>query len=71
MVVVRNIQGLVAQQSQHSFEELIKQKKDKIVRDSFVFLSPDGDGSDSLTAGYTVIYPGCRTAGHSARVEEL
>ena len=47
-----------------SFELLLKTKPDAIVRDSFILVSPEKCGSESITMGYTVVYPGCRTRGH-------
>jgi mannose-6-phosphate isomerase-like protein (cupin superfamily) len=54
-----------------SFPTLLNAKPDAIVRDSFVLLSPEKGGSESITMGYTVVYPGCRTRGHQhADLEE-
>ena len=39
-----------------SFELLLKTKPDAIVRDSFILVSPEKCGSESITMGYTVVY---------------
>ncbi len=37
---------------------------DDILRDNFSLIARDGDLPQRLAAGYTVVYPGCRTRGH-------
>jgi mannose-6-phosphate isomerase-like protein (cupin superfamily) len=72
MTNVRNCQSAGLQPSAHSFEELLKTRPSNVLRDSFVLISPENSPTRTLTAGYTTIYPGCRTAGHShAEYEEI
>ncbi len=47
-----------------TFASLVGSGQNPVVRDSFVLLRPGDDGAESLTMGYTVVYPGCRTRGH-------
>jgi len=62
---VANIENVGLQPSEHSFENLLAKKENNILRDSFILISPDNSTTDTLTAGYTTVYPGCRTSGHS------
>jgi len=64
-VRVTNIENVGVQASEHSFENLLKKKESNVLRDSFILISPDNSTTESLTAGYTFVYPGCRTSGHS------
>lgn len=35
-----------------------------VLRDTFILIDAETAGAQRLTAGYTVIYPGCRSRGH-------
>jgi mannose-6-phosphate isomerase-like protein (cupin superfamily) len=72
MITVSNCQSAGLQKSAHSFEELLKLRSSNVLRDSFVLVSPENSPTRTLTAGYTTIFPGCRTAGHGhAEFEEI
>ncbi len=49
----------------NAFAQLLREDGDQIRRDVFPLLSPDRTDSSTLMAGYTIVYPGCRTNGHS------
>ena len=48
-----------------SFAALLRQDGDNIRRDVFMLLNPNDSASGRLQPGITIIYPGCRTKGHS------
>ncbi len=48
-----------------NFPELLKKKADKVLRDSYIMISPENSDTEKLTAGFTAVYPGCSTGGHS------
>ena len=67
-----NIETVKKDDSGNSFAKLLEHKPDKVVRDSFVLLSKENTGTENLTVGYTVVYPGSRTGGHAhPEVEEV
>lgn len=71
-VKVWNLRNCQLQESPHSFAPLREKKENNVLRDSFILLSPETCPTKTLTAGYTVIYPGCRTSGHGhAEYEEI
>jgi len=48
-----------------SFAALLREEGDKIRRDVLMLLNPEESTSGRLQAGITIVYPGCRTRGHS------
>lgn len=48
-----------------SFAALLRQEGDAIRRDVRMILDPEESVSGRLQAGIVVVYPGCRTKGHS------
>jgi mannose-6-phosphate isomerase-like protein (cupin superfamily) len=48
-----------------SFAALLREDGDNIRRDVFMLLNPEDCASGRLQSGITIIYPGCRTKGHS------
>ena len=62
---VANIENVGIQASEHSFENLLAKKENNVLRDSFILISPENSDTTLNTAGYTTVYPGCRTSGHS------
>ncbi|MDI6871135.1 MAG: aldehyde ferredoxin oxidoreductase C-terminal domain-containing protein [Bacillota bacterium] len=71
-ITVSNIERTEAEPGPKSFSALLQGEETKVLRDSFILLSPANAPTDNLTAGYTVIYPGCRTSGHAhAEYEEI
>lgn len=56
---------LKAVEGSSSFAALLRQEDDEIRRDVLMVLSPEECASGRLQAGMTVLYPGCRTNGHS------
>lgn len=64
-IKVANIENAGIQPSEHSFENLLKKKENNVLRDSFILVSPENSATETLTAGYTTVYPGCRTSGHT------
>jgi len=61
---VANIESIKKQESEHSFSNLLVNKGNNILRDSFVLISSENSATNNLTAGYTIVYPNCRTSGH-------
>lgn len=71
-VSVRNIENVGCQESPHSFKNLLEKKENNVLRDSFILISPENSTTETLTAGYTIVYPGSRTSGHShPELEEI
>ncbi|NPV53882.1 MAG: cupin domain-containing protein [Firmicutes bacterium] len=64
-VRVANLETVALQPSDHSFCHLREKKESNVLRDSWVLISPENSPTRTLTAGYTTVYPGCRTGGHS------
>jgi mannose-6-phosphate isomerase-like protein (cupin superfamily) len=48
-----------------SFAALLRQQGDEIRRDVFNLILPQDTDGGVLHAGYTMVYPGCRTKGHT------
>ena len=46
------------------FAALLRQEGDKIRRDVFNLILPQDTEGGVLHAGYTIVYPGCKTKGH-------
>lgn len=57
--------ALRAEQSPSAFAALLREAGDSIRRDSFVAVSPEQTASGRIMVGYTTIYPGCSTRGHT------
>jgi mannose-6-phosphate isomerase-like protein (cupin superfamily) len=69
---VANMETAKKDEGVHSFKELLNHKEDKVLRDSFILLDKENTGSDNLTVGSTIVYPGARTGGHAhVEVEEV
>jgi len=51
--------------SASAFAALLRQNGDEIRRDVFNLVLPQDTEGGVLHAGYTIVYPGCRTKGHS------
>lgn len=67
-----NIETVKRDDSAHSLAILLAQKPERVLRDSFILLSKENTGTENLTVGYTVVYPGARTGGHAhPEVEEV
>lgn len=56
---------LRAEEDSSSFASLLHEDSDKIRRDVLMVLDPQDTSSGRLQAGITILYPGCRTKGHS------
>lgn len=65
MIYKANIADCQVENGDNTFPVLLSKKGDNILRDSFVFFSPEASITRRLTAGYTVVYPNCRTNGHA------
>lgn len=48
-----------------SFATLLREEGDNVRRDSFTMIDPAQSASGRVQAGYTTIYPGCSTRGHT------
>jgi len=64
-ITVANIETAALQPSERSFCHLRERNESNVLRDSWVLISAENSASKTLTAGYTTVYPGCRTGGHS------
>jgi mannose-6-phosphate isomerase-like protein (cupin superfamily) len=69
-IKVVNIENTHVQPSENSFGNLLNKKDSNVLRDSFILISPENSTTDNLTAGYTIVYPHCRTSGHSHKEYE-
>lgn len=56
---------LQAETGGSSFAALLRQEGDEIRRDVFMLLNPQDSASGKIQSGITIVYPGCRTKGHS------
>jgi mannose-6-phosphate isomerase-like protein (cupin superfamily) len=65
MIYKTTIATCQAEKGNNTFAELLSKKEDNILRDTFIFFSPEKSITKCLTVGYTVVYPNCRTNGHS------
>ncbi len=48
-----------------SFAALLRQEGDEIRRDVFMLINPEDSASGKIQSGITIVYPGCRTKGHT------
>ena len=62
---VHRADDMNAEKSTSDFTTLIRQEGDEMRRDVFTMVSPEQSASGRIMSGYTIIYPGCRTRGHS------
>jgi oxalate decarboxylase/phosphoglucose isomerase-like protein (cupin superfamily) len=62
---VHRVGDMQAEKSTSDFATLLREEGDQIRRDVFTMVSPEQSASGRILSGYTVIYPGCRTRGHS------
>ena len=53
------------EKSSSDFATLLRHEGDTIRRDVFTMVTPEQSASGRIMSGYTVIYPRCRTRGHS------
>jgi mannose-6-phosphate isomerase-like protein (cupin superfamily) len=56
---------LKAMTGPNSFASLLRQEGDDIRRDVFMILHPEDSVSGKIESGITLLYPGCKTKGHS------
>jgi mannose-6-phosphate isomerase-like protein (cupin superfamily) len=69
---VANVENSKKDDSENNFEKLLARKADNVLRDSFILLDHKNTGSNNLTVGSTIVYPGARTTGHShSEMEEV
>ena len=62
---VTNIETAEQDTGSSSFAPLLARKETNALRDTWMLIKPEQGGSERLTLGYCIIYPGCRTNGHS------
>ncbi len=62
---INNFNEMNKKEADTTFPELLEKKEDKVLRDSYIMISPDNSETEDLTAGFTAVYPGCSTGGHS------
>lgn len=60
-----NVDALKALEGGSGFKALLREEGDNIRRDVFMLLNPEDSASGRLQSGITIVYPGCRTKGHS------
>ncbi len=69
---VANMENAKKDEGANSFKQLLTHKPDAVLRDSFILLDKDNTGTENLTVGSTIVYPGARTSGHAhPEVEEV
>ena len=61
---LKNINDAEPDHSPNSLEALLAGRGSNVLRDSLMLMEPHDTAGRRLTAGYTVVYPGCRTSGH-------
>lgn len=54
-----------AERSASAFAALLREDGDAVRRDVFTMIEPEQAASGRIQAGYTTLYPGCVTRGHS------
>lgn len=54
-----------AERSASAFAALLREEGDAVRRDVFMMIEPERAASGRIQAGYTTIYPGCVTRGHT------
>ncbi len=62
---VHRLDAMQAEEGANAFRALLREEGDAIRRDVFTMVSPEQSASGRIMAGYTTIYPGCRTRGHA------
>jgi len=72
MLKVKNINNMETANDKKSLSALLKSVKTNAVRDPYIVFKPEETQSKLFTAGYAIIYPRCKTGGHTHDdVEEL
>ncbi len=62
---IRNVNNGEYQSGPNTFDTLLAQKENNILRDSIILFEPKSSSARQFTAGYTSVYPSCRSNGHS------
>lgn len=66
MTDIRSVVKQEAISGPKTMRGLIEQDIDKnVVRDSYIYFDFDESEGEAFQAGYSIVYPGCRTGGHS------
>ncbi len=66
----KNLLDAIPEEGPGTFSELLKDSDSKVLRDTFMLLTKDNTESGRIGVGFTVIYPGCNTKGHSHSPKE-
>ena len=66
----KNLLDAVPEEGPGTFAELLKDSDSKVLRDTLMLLTKDDTESGRIDVGFTVIYPGCNTKGHSHSPKE-
>ena len=66
----KNLLDAVPEEDPGAFAELLKGSDSKVLRDTLMLLTKDNTESGRIDVGFTVIYPGCNTKGHSHSPKE-
>ncbi|MDI3543441.1 MAG: hypothetical protein PWP57_1046 [Candidatus Atribacteria bacterium] len=66
----KNLLDAVPEEGSGAFAELLKDSDSKVLRDTLMLLTKDNTESGKIDVGFTVIYPGCNTKGHSHSPKE-
>lgn len=64
-VYLHRAADMQVEESGSAFAALLREKGDEIRRDVFLMLAPEQTASGRLQVGYTIVYPGCTTRGHT------
>ena len=68
----KNFNELKKDRGNNSFFKELNKKENKNLRDEYLMISPDNSKTERMTAGYTMVYPGCSTSGHKhSKYEEI
>lgn len=62
---VVNVNSMAADHSSSSFSTLLEKADDNVRRDSYTYFQFTDVPSESIQAGYVLVYPGCRCKGHT------
>ncbi len=72
MVEVKNMNDLERPSDDKTLEGMLCKLNSREVRDPYCFFKPEETPSGKFTVGYAILYPGCRTNGHTHDdVEEI
>lgn len=68
----KNLNELKKDRGNNTFKDLLNKKENKKLIDLYIMISPDNSKTERVTAGYTMVYPGCSPKGEKhSEYEEI